>query len=181
MDLTPQEKDAAKTLDRITALYLAASAILVCWWNARIPHAGWFIFVYLASAVAAWRLPPLLRRSRNPLLRFLGDWYPILCFTACYLATASLNKGSPFPPLDPWLIHMERQLFGSLVCDRFSSAFSQPLFAEAMAFFYFSYYLMIPGLGLILWWRRRSLFHEFVLVTACTFYVYYLVFSVWPC
>jgi membrane-associated phospholipid phosphatase len=49
-----------------------------------------------------------------------------------------------------------------------------------MAFFYFSYYLMIPGMGLFLWFRKKERFSHFVFTSALCFYFFYWLFSLIP-
>ncbi|MHC4942397.1 MAG: phosphatase PAP2 family protein [Planctomycetota bacterium] len=167
-------------IDLITCVYLLASGCLAGLWGKSVPGALWLCPLFIAGGLATLVFPPLLRGSRSSLLHFLADWYPIFGFTFFYLSTGLLNQGSPIPCLDPWLAEWDRALFGRIFCEGFSEAFSTRVFAEIMAFFYFSYYFMIPGLGLVLWFRDRLLFRRFLFCTALGFYFFYLLFSILP-
>jgi hypothetical protein len=169
-----------KPIDVITSAYLLLAAGLAAAWHARLPDAFWLAPLLLASAVAVLFLPPYLRRTGNAFACFVAAGYPVVAFTFLYLGTSLFNAASPIPSLDPWLAGIDDNLFGGSLCDRFSAAYPHPVFAEIMAFFYFSYYLMIPGLGLLLWFRVRPLFDSFVFTTALCFYFFYLVFSLFP-
>jgi hypothetical protein len=167
-------------LDLITCIYMLVSGCLAGLWGRSVPGAAWICPLFIAGGLASLWLPPLLRRSGHPLLIFLAAWYPVPALAFFYLSTARLNQGSPVPVLDPWLADWERDFFGGLVCERFSETCSSTLFAEIMAFFYYSYYIMIPGLGLLLWFRNKRLFPEFIFCTAMGFYVFYLIFAIAP-
>lgn len=167
-------------VDLITTGYLLLAAGMAAAWHERLPDAFWLAPLLLAAALAALFVPSLLRRREQGLGRFISAWYPVLAFTFLYLNTSLLNSASPIPPIDAWLAGIDEALFGSPLCDRFSSACPHPVFGEAMAFFYFSYYLMIPGLGLFLWFRVRRLFDSFIFTSALCFYFFYLVFSLLP-
>jgi hypothetical protein len=75
---------------------------------------------------------------------------------------------------------MDSVLFGRPFCALFSEAYPHTLFAEVMAFFYLSYYLIIPGMGLLLWFRKRPAFEPFLFQVALCFYFFYGVFSLFP-
>ncbi len=169
-----------RPVDLITGLYLAMSGILALAWWGRLDGHRWLIPLYFAGAVLTLTAPPYLRRLHRPFGRFLSAWYPILCLTFFYTSTALLNPASPVPALDPWLADVDTILFGRPVCEAFSERFPGAFFAELMAFFYFSYYFMIPGIALWLWIKNRSLFQEFVFCVALCFYFFYLVFSLLP-
>jgi hypothetical protein len=167
-------------VDLITSLYLAASAGLAIAFSLTGASLCLLASAYAVGAILAWKAPPWLRSRKAAWIRFLCAWYPVLCFTPLYTSTALLNGGSPIPSLDPWLAHMDELLFQGSFCDLFSSALPHQLFAEVMALSYFSYYLMIPGVGLFLWFRNRQRFFEFVFCTAFCFYFFYLIFSLVP-
>ncbi len=167
-------------VDKITCLYLIASGALASAWNSGLDKAELLIPLFFGGAILTALVPPMLRRIDRPWSVFLSAWYPVLCWTFFYKSTALLNKASPIPSLDPWLAKMDERFFSTPFCDLFSEALPQPGFAEAMAFFYSSYYIMIPGVGLWLWIRNRTLFFDFIFTTGFSFYLYYLLFSILP-
>ncbi|MFH2001553.1 MAG: phosphatase PAP2 family protein [Planctomycetota bacterium] len=171
---------SVRPVDLITCLYLLVNACLVLCWASRIESAYGYCAAFSSAAVAVMVIPPLCRCSTVPWVAFIGELYPIAGFTFQYMSTAVLNQASPLPWFDPWLAEIDRSLFGGLVCDRFSTAIPHPLFAESMAFFYFSYYLLIPSVSLILWFKNRGLCLDCIFSMACSFYLFYLIFSLFP-
>lgn len=169
-----------RSMDRITCLFLLINTGLVLAWASRIDSPIMLGAAFLTGAVAAFFIPPMMRQSSRKLIALIGTLYPVAAFTFLYMSTASLNHASPVPGLDPWLAGIDEALFGSLVCDRFKAALPHRPFAEIMAFFYFSYYLMIPGTSLLLWFKRRRLCFEYIFSVTFSFYLYYLVFSIVP-
>lgn len=167
-------------IDLITGLYLLASGSLAVAWYDGLDQYQWLAWVFILGALVVFTLPPWLRKKDKAWSRALAAWYPVLSFTLFYLSTAPLNQASPLPSLDPWLEEMDVRLFNEPFCHLFSRNVSSPIFAEAMAFFYFSYYALLPGLSVYLWIRNRRLFYSFVFCTGLCFYVFFLFFSIVP-
>jgi membrane-associated phospholipid phosphatase len=57
--------------------------------------------------------------------------------------------------LDPFFAGIEEMIFKCQPALEFHKWIPHPLFSEYMHFSYFSYYLLIPGLGIPLWFTRR--------------------------
>ena len=51
-----------------------------------------------------------------------------------------------------------------------------PWLTEVMAFSYWSYYIFMPGVGIILYLRKRSLFHAYAVHVTLTLYTCYFLF-----
>jgi membrane-associated phospholipid phosphatase len=82
--------------------------------------------------------------------------------------------------LDPQVIRWDQALFGCqpsvLLMERLPwLAVSEPLYAA-----YFSYYLMIGGVGIALFLRNRQQFFHYISVLSFVFYVCYLIFIFLP-
>ena len=120
------------------------------------------------------------RHPPNPLLDFIRQCYPILCYTGFYYETGQLNQMLFTGYLDAHFLRLERWLFGWQpgleLMDRFPSRWvSEVLYAA-----YFSYYLMIGGVALALLLRDRRQFAHFVSVVSLVFYVCYLIYIFTP-
>ena len=81
---------------------------------------------------------------------------------------------------DAFFRDLDRSLFGIepylFLADRLGS----PLLHEVVHALYFSYYVLIPGVGLFLYARERALFHRFLFCVCFTFYVSYLLYIALP-
>jgi membrane-associated phospholipid phosphatase len=82
--------------------------------------------------------------------------------------------------LDPFLIRLEQTAFGTQP----SLAFMQSLpfwpVSELLYASYFSYYIMIVGVGLALFRKSRRQFYHYVSVVSFVFYVCYLIYIFTP-
>jgi membrane-associated phospholipid phosphatase len=119
-------------------------------------------------------------RPRGGLFEFLRHFYPVLLYTGFYRETGELHH-MLFPEyLDPALIRLEEQIFGfqpSLVfMDRLPYLALSELFYAA----YFTYYVMIVGVGLALYFRQRRRFYHYVSVVSFVFYLCYLTYIIVP-
>lgn len=119
-------------------------------------------------------------RPGRPVLEFLREFYPVLLFPAFYRTTASLNQVFHQGYFDPVFQQLDRQIFGFDPSLRFMAAFPQGWVSELFYAAYFSYYLMISGVGIALYVRRREAFRHYLSVVSVVFYVCYLIYIFLP-
>jgi membrane-associated phospholipid phosphatase len=82
--------------------------------------------------------------------------------------------------LDPAFIALEELIFGFQPAIVFMNAFPHPLVSEFFYMSYFSYYVMIAGVGLALYFRRREEFWHYLAVLSFVFYGCFLAFIFLP-
>ena len=116
----------------------------------------------------------------NPPLDFLRHCYPILCYAAFYHEAGLLNQMFWAGYLDPHFLRFERSLFGWQPGLQLMERLPSRWVSEILYASYFSYYLMIGGVGLALLLRSRAQFAHFVSVVSLTFYVCYLIYIFTP-
>jgi membrane-associated phospholipid phosphatase len=114
------------------------------------------------------------------LLDFLRHFYPGLLYTLFFVETASLNRMF-FPDyLDPMLAQWEQRIFGCQPSVLFMQKLPWLAASEVFYASYFSYYVMIAGIGITLFLRSRQQFFHYVSVVSFLFYVCYLIYIVLP-
>jgi membrane-associated phospholipid phosphatase len=169
-------------VDYATQGYLAlVGLIILCLHGHTVPH--WPLLL-AAHGVGIGLVHALIQfhaaYPRNRALDFFRHFYPVLLYAGLYRETAALNHGLVSGFLDPFFIRLEGRIFGlqpSLAfMDRLPCVGVSELFYAA----YFSYYLMIAGVGVALFVRNRRHFFHYVSVISFAFYVCYLVFIFMP-
>lgn len=113
-------------------------------------------------------------------IRFLRQYYPILLYTGFYRETGELNQMFAGTYYDPFFIRWEEQLFGFQPSLALMEQFPQVWVSEIFYACYFSYYVMIGGIGLVLLVRNREQFFHFVSVISFVFYVCYTTYIFVP-
>ncbi len=157
---------------------------------------GWLILLFHNETVPEWAclvlghaiglgLVHLLIRSqavRTPgaVLDFLRHFYPVLLYTAFYRETGALNQMFLSEYLDPSLIRLEERLFGLQPSLALMERLPYRMLSEILYAAYFSYYLMIGGVGLALYLRNRGQFFHYVSVVSFVFYVCYVLYIFLP-
>lgn len=157
---------------------------------------GLFILIFHGGTVPDWRglvalhvlglavIHGLIRwaasRPRNPVLEFLRHFYPVLLYTAFFCETGMLNQMFVPNYLDPWFLGLEQRLFGMQPSVEFMNRLPYLLVSEVFFASYFSYYLMIGGVGLALFLRQRRAFYHYVSVVSFVFYVCYVAYIFLP-
>lgn len=179
-ELCLEPATALRPVDTVTLFYLLLSGCLAAVLLYPSPIGG---ILALSHGAVALALPFVLRfvqRDGRGWMSFLQDWYPTLIFFVLYEETALINKGSFVPSLDPWLSRMDDLIFGAQLSEALPALLSPVWFHEWMAASYFSYYLIIPGAGLYLWFRNRELFTRYIFTSATCFYFCYFLFILLP-
>ena len=82
--------------------------------------------------------------------------------------------------LDPALIRLEQAIFGGQPSVWFMQKFPYLAVSEIFYAAYFSYYIMIAGVGIALFVRNRRQFFHYVSVVSFLFYVCYLIYVIVP-
>ena len=169
-------------IDCITQGYVALVAVLVLLFhNHTVPlwpmllaaHAGCLLGVHWII-----RLASTFRRS--PALDLLRHFYPVLLYTAFYRETGALNQLFFSGFMDPAFIRIEQGLFGMQPSIAFMEALPWLPVSELFYASYFSYYVMIVGVGVALYFRNRRQFFHYVSLVSFVFYCCYLTYIFLP-
>ena len=136
---------------------------------------------YSSMAAVAALVVRYVREPQSGWRRFIRLLYPALMFTFFYRATG----GTIFLLFDRFfdfqVVSFEQSVLGfepTILLDRrWLSPFWNELFSAA----YFSYYLMIPTLLLVLYLKRRDELIRRFLTTCCfAFFISYFLFFIYP-
>jgi membrane-associated phospholipid phosphatase len=112
--------------------------------------------------------------------KFVRYFYPMILFTFLYEETANLVHVI-FPNwFDYQVMALEKQIFGVHPTVWLEKMVSVPL-NEIMSLGYFSYYFLLPILGIAQYWREKyQAYNQFLFSTALAFYISYLGFILYP-
>lgn len=169
-------------VDYATQFYIALVGLIVLLGHStRVPSWPMILLAHGAGLVSIHLLIQVQARyPANRLLDFLRCFYPILCYGAFYSETGLLNQMLYTGYLDPHFLRLEKWLFGWEPGLELMNRFPSLWLSEILYAAYFSYYLMIGGIGLALLLRNRRQFEHFVSVVSFVFYVCYLTYIFTP-
>ena len=169
-------------VDYATQGYITLVGLLILGFhNERVP--GWPILLpahVIAFAAVHTLILAHARRPANRVLDFLRHFYPVLLYTGFYRETGILNEMFTPSYLDAYFIRFEQWLCGFQPSLAFMQAVPYLAFSELMYAAYFSYYVMIVGVGLALFRRDRTQFFHYVSVVSFVFYCCYLMYIFLP-
>jgi membrane-associated phospholipid phosphatase len=169
-------------VDYATQGYLVITGILILFFHGpSVPYWQSLVGVHLlVLGLVHWLIVWRSRHPESGIATFLCHFYPVLLYAGFYTETGHLNQMFVKGYLDPVVIGWDQAAFGcqpSLVfMEKFPSLFISETFYAA----YFSYYLMIGGVGLALYLQSRRQFFHYVSVTSFVFYVCYLLYIFLP-
>ena len=169
-------------IDYATQGYTALVAVIILALHGdAVPGWGWLVGAHLLCLGLVHTLIRVhAARPANKGLDFLRNFYPVLLYTGFYRETGMLNQMAYTGYFDGALFKLEHRLFGCQPSLRFMLALPQRWVGEVFYCSYFSYYLMITGVGLALFLRERRQFQHYVSVVSFVFYVCYLAYIFVP-
>jgi membrane-associated phospholipid phosphatase len=169
-------------VDYATQGYTALVAVIVVLLHGdAVEGWGWFVAAHLLClALIHWLIRASAARPANRVLDFLRHFYPVLLYAGFYRETGSLNRMAYDGYLDPLFYRLDERLFGFAPSFTFMAALPYRVVSEVFYAAYFSYYLMIGGVGLALYFRARAQFYHYISVTSFVFYVCYIVYIFLP-
>jgi membrane-associated phospholipid phosphatase len=169
-------------VDYATQAYLLGVGLLILGFHGDAVE-GWE-FLVAGHVVAIGLLHGLIRTHAGGqtarVFNFLRHFYPVLLYTALYRETGHLNQMFVTGYLDPYFIRIEHTLFGSQPSLAFMHVLPYLVISELFYAAYFSFYLMITGVGLALFLRDRRQFFHYVSVVSFVLYVCYLIYIALP-
>ncbi len=155
--------------------------IILVFHSARVAFWPWLLLAHLAALALVHGLIQIQARwPRNRGFDFLRSYYPILLYTGFYRETGLLNQMLYTGYLDANFLRLERWLFGWQPGLDLVERLPWRWVAEILYGAYFSYYLMIAGVGLALLLRNRAQFAHFISVVSFVFYDCYLIYIFVP-
>jgi membrane-associated phospholipid phosphatase len=157
---------------------LTTTILLICSWNQTenvidLLTTRGIIFVVRLTFIF---LNPILKSS---LFSFLRNIYPVLFAGYFYTETVYYNKLF-FNNLDSIFINLDESLFGFQPSLEFSKSFSSSWFAELMYFGYFSFYFIILGFIIIMYFKHKKFFVENVFKVTFSLLFFYFLFAIFP-
>jgi len=169
-------------IDYATQIYLwVVGALALFFHNNSVPHWPWLLAGHaLASTLLHLMIQRHASHPSGRVLDFIRHYYPIPLYIGLFRETGALNQMFTSGYLDPTLIRFETKCFGFQPSLEFMQAWPYLLVSELFYAAYFSYYLMIAGVGLVLFLRNRAQFFHFVSLVSFIFYICYLVYIFTP-
>ena len=169
-------------VDYATQAYCSLVTVLILLFhNATVPGWGWLVAANLTALLLVhglihWQAS----RPSARILDFLRQFYPLLLYTGFFCETGQINRMFISTYLDPLCIRLDQSLFGCQPSLLFMQQLPCLWLSELLHAAYFSYYLMVGGLGLALLFRNRRYFAHYVAVISFVFYLCYLAYIFLP-
>jgi membrane-associated phospholipid phosphatase len=169
-------------VDYATQIYSATVALLILGFhNSTVP--AWKLLLGLHLLVGLtihWLVKSYSPLRTGPILSFLRHFYPVLLYTGFFCEAGWLNRMFFTDYLDPVMISWDQALLGCQPSVLFMDRLPYLLVSEIFYAAYFSYYVMIVGVGLALFIRNRQGFFHYVSVVSFLFYCCYLIYVFIP-
>jgi membrane-associated phospholipid phosphatase len=164
--------------DRLTLLYNFILVILVFIFRGKIAayatHLAFNLSVILLVLFLSFR-----RRSRLP-VDAVSLWVPLGLCALFYYQTGLINRVVVPQFMDGFFMNLDVRLFGKFPGFFLHGNHGNAFLDEFFHFFYFSYYLIIPLTGTLLYCKDGKLFESFVFQLSSLFYVCFVIYLFLP-
>ncbi len=169
-------------VDYATQGYLLLVGMLILLFHGgRVPHFQLFLLAHGTGILLIHAfIVGSVRWPENRFFSFFRHFYPLLLYAFLYRQSELLNLMFVDQYLDPAFIAFEERIFGFQPAIAFMNALPYLTVSEFFYISYFSYYVMIAGVGLALYFRKREEFWHYLAVLSFVFYGCFLAFMFLP-
>jgi len=165
--------------DFVILIFLILSGIIILFGKVKTEHFAMLISARIISIAIVLTLVNLDTSYKNKIVSFLRQFYPLI-FTAYFYGETGYYNNILFADLDGIFVQLEESIFGLQPSIWFSAKFDSFWFNELMFFSYFSYYLIVIGVPLIIYFTKGDEFERLFFIVIFSFYFYYLIFVLFP-
>lgn len=169
-------------IDYATQGYLLFVAVLILFFhNGTVTAWQWLVGAHITClGLAHWMILRYEEGVQGRVLSFFRHFYPVMLYVGLFRETGSLNRMFFTEYMDPIVIHWEQALFGCQPSILFMEKLPHLAISELFYIAYFSYYIMVVGVGIALFIRNRVQFFHFVSVISFVFYICYAIYIFIP-
>ena len=169
-------------IDYATQGYLAIVALLMlAFHGAAVPLWPWLVAAHaIGIGLVHLLIQAHARQPENRVLDFLRHFYAVPLYVGFFRETGELNQMFTSGFLDPVFIRLDQSIFGAQPSLTFMESLPYWPVSEVFYASYFSYYVMIAGVGLALYFGDRHQFFHYLSVVSFVFYVCYFVYLFTP-
>jgi len=164
----------------VTFAYLAWLISMLALFHRNVAHSAQYFVVHCWITLGIICLTWAAAHSRNPVLRFARDWYPLPLYIFFFEELQGLVHAI-FPGwFDGWLIRFDFNLAG-VHPSVWLARFSNPALNDFMQFAYMTYFLYLVILPAILYAEKdRIAFWNVMVSTAVANYTVYFIAVLFP-
>ncbi len=113
-------------------------------------------------------------------VRTVSLWYPLVLYGLLYYQTGLINRVVVPQFLDGFFMNLDVRIFGEFPAFFIRGKHGNAFLDEFFHFFYFSYYLIIPLTGVLLFRKDVKLFESFVFQLSSLFYLCFVIYILLP-
>ncbi len=168
-----------KRIDILFFTYLSISTLLIFISWDSINNSLQLALIRIPIVLSVIGIIYLDSKKKQAFIYFLRQIYPVIFSGYFYSETVFYNK-IIFNNLDSYLVDIEYWLFNMQASLEFAAYFSNKLFSELMYFSYFSFYLLILGFTLTIFFKKKVLFEKAIFQLSASLYIFYFIFSFIP-
>ena len=167
-----------RPIDKISFIYIAFNIIYMIFGYYRVHNALLHLSVYSLATVMIILLATF--QSKNKILTFIRDWYPILLSPYFFEATSAMNLVIIQEYTDVFFQKIDFIIFGYQPAIEWGTKLDNYVVQEIMHFAYFSYYAMIPIVAYFIYSRSKETFYKFIFALSFVYFVCLIIYSMLP-
>jgi membrane-associated phospholipid phosphatase len=164
--------------DKITIFYNLILVIFTFIFRVKIAAYAYHLAFNLSVILIVLLLS--VRRRSSLSACTLSLWYPLVLYGLLYYQTGLINRVVVPQFLDGFFMNLDVRIFGEFPGFFLRGEHGNAFFDEFFHFFYFSYYLIIPLTGILLFRKDVKLFESFVFQLSSLFYLCYFIYILLP-
>jgi membrane-associated phospholipid phosphatase len=164
--------------DRATILYNFILFVFTLIFRVKIAAYAYHLTFNLSVILTVLLLA--FRRKSSLSVCMVSLWYPLVLYGLLYYQTGLINRVVVPQFLDGFFMNLDVLIFGEFPGFFLRGKHGHAFLDEFFHFFYFSYYLIIPLTGMLLFRKEVRLFERFMFQLSALFYLCFVIFIFLP-
>jgi len=174
------KKKGLLPIDLISFGFILFKLLYLFFGRHRVEEAWLHLTILTLIVIAIVVVITIHNRRSGWLIDFLRNWYPLILFTYFFELSTKVNLVI-FPEyLDPFFMRIDRFIFGYQPVLVWREALNHILISELFYFAYFSYYIVVPGMAFLTYFKKRECFERYVFILSFVFYICYITYAILP-
>ncbi|MCB5230797.1 MAG: phosphatase PAP2 family protein [Candidatus Cloacimonas sp.] len=169
------------SFDLLVFIYILINIVLIAVGSSRINGAGYHLGAFVIISILIYVLIKGYNEKSGKIITFLRYWYPFILFGYFFEVTTIANKVF-FPEfIDPFFMKIDQWMFGYQPVVEWGLRYENNVFVQEILYFaYFTYYILFPGVGLLVYFKKRESFVKYTFTVVFSFYACYLTYLILP-
>jgi len=167
-------------IDIISYSYILFNLIYITIGKNRVEKSTLFLMIFTLIAIVSFFVIWLYKEGSGKIFTFIRHTYPLFFFPFYFNVSTQIDTIIFRELLDPFFQRIDYAIFGYQPSIEWGLRYGNIILQELFHFAYFSYYIVIPIIAILIYFKKNDYFPKYIFTVAFVFYICYITYSLIP-